>query len=139
MKSTSGILQAAKAVKSLPHNRDNAVALLQEYTAKLDDFASQARALRTRAAGESAGASDERLAKGEDLDFLRSVLKDRVDRLSNQIQNLSRATSQIIEHGRFDAAIDRVELQVRLADLEGALIAAQDLVRHPLPRSKKKA
>jgi hypothetical protein len=125
--SPSSTINASKAFAG------EAVRLLREFTDKLESITKQAFQLADRA--------DEmrRLtAKGDD---------PRRQRLQNQYQSMSqvfhsmnpaatqlaRVVSQRIEHGGLDD-LEQAELRLRLAEFEGALMAAQTAVASSYPQ-----
>ncbi len=98
--------------------------LAKEYAQKLNDAKERAYALRTELDGPKANIASKSL-RGKDLwDFLRY--------LRPPAEQLARQASQLVEHGAISDA-HRLELRLRLAELEHALFSATHSV-HALPR-----
>jgi hypothetical protein len=98
-----------------------AVPLMKEYTEKLEKFVQEAESLQQAfSKSPPKGEDDQRRAK-ERL----SRIEDRASHLSFAVDELNRRVSQMIEQGQLDSELQRVELKLRLAELENAMNAAR--------------
>ncbi len=98
-----------------------AIPLLKEYEQKLRDIVARARALRDLN-------DDDR--EGEKYKVLRALFtqeRERFRRLSPAAGKLARQVSQRLEHTDLGEAT-RVELELRLAEYEHALLATEPLL-----------
>ena len=119
------------------------IPLLKEYTAKLQDCVREADQLRDELIqcldgnlnGNGARSHTEfRALRGQHIEQRLERIQSRVQRLTPPIEDLDRRVSQMIEHGQLDSELDRVDLKLRLNDLEDALLAAQSIDTHvPAP------
>jgi hypothetical protein len=118
------------------------IPLLKEYTAKLQDCVREADQLRDELIqcldgnlnGNGASSHTEfRALRGQQIEQRLERIQSRVQRLTPPIEDLDRRVSQMIEHGQLDSELDRVELKLRLNDLEDALFAAQSIDTHAPP------
>ncbi len=110
---------------------DAVIPLLKEYTSKLQECAVEVDKVRRWYEGKASerqnGTSREYLASWIDS------IRFRVERLRGPVEELDRRVSQMIEHGELDSELDRLELQIRLAELEGVLRAAIVIANTNLP------
>lgn len=116
---------------------NSAVPLMQEYTKRLQDLVADADDVRQALVKLSSRDNrlDPQLAELE-FQYLNSrteLIKERFQHLRPPVEDLDRHVSQMIEHGHLEANIDRVELKLRLTDLELALFAAERLLNLPMP------
>lgn len=99
-----------------------AIPLLKEYSKKLNDEAALTyQLLEITRSPDPAQPSDH-------IDRFRSMLRERafiiqsrVQKLLPAVEELDRRVSQMIQHGSLESEMDRVELRLRLADLEAAM------------------
>ena len=96
-----------------------AIPLLKEYTEKLNSGVREAGKLLDRAETSNSEILKERL----------KAVADRLGQLAEAVDGLDRRVSQMIEHGRLDFEIDRVELELRLNELEAAKDEALEIAR----------
>ncbi|MCH8829211.1 MAG: hypothetical protein IID45_06495 [Planctomycetes bacterium] len=99
------------------------VPLLKEYTEKLEQIVQQA---------DSIHKSLSKTSHWEEYQIRRARrqlqgMKKRASRLSPPVNDLNRRVSQMIANGRLDSELDRLELKLRLAELENAMDAAKDI------------
>lgn len=102
------------------------VPLLKEYLDKLRSIAEQAQQLRDLVATERLGAEKKRLVQ-----LKYDLLTQLAQRLRPPATHLAQQVSQRIEHGNLDE-VDRVELRLRLAEFEHALLSVQSICSSPL-------
>jgi TATA-binding protein-associated factor Taf7 len=95
--------------------KPNLVELIKEYVDRL-------QALMERAEKAHSAQRESKLAREELF-----LLQKHYRRLAPAIKDLSRYVSQLIEHGSVDELV-RLELQLRLADLEHGLMAADRMI-----------
>jgi hypothetical protein len=98
---------------------ETAVALMKEYTEKLRQISASAHGLR--GAWETHRRSDQ----GGDVRAAHDSLSSLYRKLSSPAGDLARAVSQMIEHGDLED-LSRLELRLRLAEFEHALMAGND-------------
>jgi hypothetical protein len=96
-----------------------ALALLREYTEKLDSLADRVQELALRTADDCSERQKQIQRQQKD------ILEHRIDRLAVATEGLVRRISQLVEHGNVDED-SRLELRLRLAELEAAREAALD-------------
>lgn len=118
-----------KQTLKAPSNRDfgsgfmaAVVPLLREYTDKLNRAADDD--LRVHDPDPPSAAERERLWR----DIKRGELIRLHERITAPVDDLRRRVSQMIEHGALDSELDRVELKLRLTDLELTLRRVNDAV-----------
>lgn len=99
------------------------VPLMKEYTEKLERIVKRADSLQQEFS-KTPPKGDEKKRRAQDQ-LLR--IHDQASRLASAVNELNRRVSQMIEHGQLDSELDRVELKLRLAELENATTAAQEI------------
>lgn len=99
------------------------VPLMKEYTQKLECIVQQAEQIHQDVLRGEVDGSRFRKSAQEQLGRIRN----RATRLASSVQELIRRVSQMVEHGQLDSEVDRVELKLRLADLEIAIHAAKQI------------
>lgn len=95
------------------------IPLLKEYREKFDGIADKAQEIRQVVAKERLDNENKRLLK-----LKYDILTQFQRRISPPATELAREVSQRIEHGELDE-LDRVELMLRLAEFEHALLSLQ--------------
>ncbi|REJ80019.1 MAG: hypothetical protein DWQ34_09145 [Planctomycetota bacterium] len=116
---------------------EHATPLLREYTAKLEESVRNADELHDLyylaelENGESErGSSASKRLQDERRRSIRERLariQSRVKKLTPAINQLDRQVSQMIEHGELGSELERVELKLRLNELEDMLAAARKI------------
>ena len=102
------------------------IPLMKEYTQKLELIVQQADSLHESFLKAMPGTEHQMRRVQRQLQGM-SV---RASRLSSPVIELNRRVSQMIEHGQLDSELDRVELKLRLAELENATDAALQIETH---------
>jgi hypothetical protein len=89
------------------------IPLLKEYTAKLEHFCEE----------------KQDIAKPRSPEDHRKILmlRERFAKLASPLHHLAEHVSQQIEHGKLDD-LARLELKLRLAELEGAMQMTESLI-----------
>lgn len=106
--------------------RETLIPLLREYTESLNARIAEVQQTANRM---------HEFGSNEQYEFASALLRaamKRCSRMEDAVGNLARRASQLLEHGRFDREDDRVELELRLADLESTLIAASEMTLETL-------
>jgi len=98
-----------------------AVPLMKEYTEKLEKIVKEAESLQQAFTKTPPKGEHQTRRAQEQL----SRIEERASRLSSAVDELNRRVSQMIEQGQLDSELQRVELKLRLAELENAMNAAQ--------------
>jgi len=104
-----------------------AIPLMKEYTEKLEKFVQQAESLQQAFSKSPPKGKHEHRRATERL----SRIEEQASHLSFAVDELNRRVSQMIEQGQLDSEIQRVELKLRLADLENAMNAANRIDTTP--------
>ena len=97
------------------------IPLLREYLAKFHSVADQAQRIREITAKARLDPEKKRI-----LHLKHDLLQQLFVRINPPATELAREVSQKIEHGRLDE-LDRVELTLRLAEFEAALLSLKRL------------
>lgn len=106
---------------SLQAFADASIPLMKEYGKKLDDLRDQMITRRDQLSSRNASPQ----LKAE-IQVELNRLNKLVDRLAPPAKRLAQHVSQIIEHGKVDD-FTRLELSLRLAEFEHALLTVKDV------------
>lgn len=113
----------ANGIIDVGESTTNAVGLMREYTKKLNAIAESSRAWINYIADEG--------SFPESHHSLPTEMVTTLDYLKPAISDLARHVSGIIEHGRVEG-LEKIQLRIRLAELESALLRANNLSRDAL-------
>jgi hypothetical protein len=106
-----------------------AIPLLKEYTGKLQEFKGQLRRLRRDTESSTASESDaKRVYQAE-----YGSLYDYHGRMKPAVKRFAQQVSGMIDQGDI-SPLEKVELQLRLAELESELDSLPELMRAYVPK-----